>query len=215
MIIKLLTTIKIKTYLLLITYTINPDILIGKNENLKILSQRWIILCSPNFSWQWVVALLIYEDESNHCSYVHYLSNSEKKAWKIQTCMRVEPMTSAILVLCFNNWTYKPSWSWSFWWFVINLKVINKWLWIYGYHTSELPFNTQRNLLESEAFCFIRTCNRLESFTVEKQCKMICIPIKKNYMMWWMTLFWRWYTQKRFFIFATFREAYIWTVFWI
>ena len=123
---------------------------------------------------------LIYEDESNHCSYVHYLSSSEKKAWKIQACMRVEPMTSAILVQCFNNWTYKPSWSWSFWWFVINLKVINKWLWIYGYHTSELPFNTQRNLLESEAFCFIRTCNRLESFTVEKQCKMICIPIKKT-----------------------------------
>ena len=148
MIIKLLTTIKIKTYLLLITYTINPDILIGKNENLKIPSQRWIILCSPNFSWQWVVALLIYEDESNHCSYVHYLSSSEKKAWKIQACMRVEPMTSAILVQCFNNWTYKPSWSWSFWWFVINLKVIN--------------------MLESEAFCFIRTCNRLESFTVKE-----------------------------------------------
>ena len=111
------------------------------------------------------------------------LKQKWKETWKIQACMRVEPMTSAILMQCFNNWTYKPSWSWSFWWFVINLKVINKWLWIYGYHTSELPFNTQRNLLESEAFCFIRTCNRLESFTVEKQCKMICIPIKKNYMM--------------------------------
>ena len=215
MIIKLLTTIKIKTYLLLITYTINPDILIGKNENLKIPSQRWIILCSPNFSWQWVVALLIYEDESNHCSYVHYLSSSEKKAWKIQACMRVEPMTSAILVQCFNNWTYKPSWSWSFWWFVINLKVINKWLWIYGYHTSELPFNTQRNLLESEAFYFIRTCNRLESFTVKEAVQNYMHSNKKKLHDVGMTLFWRWYTQKRFFIFATFREAYIWTVFWI
>ena len=32
-------------------------------------------------------------DVSDHCSYEHYLSSSENKAYKIQTIVGVEPMT--------------------------------------------------------------------------------------------------------------------------
>ena len=40
---------------------------------------------------------------------------------KNQTCMGVKPRTSAISVQCSTNWANKPTGSWSFCWFVINL----------------------------------------------------------------------------------------------
>ena len=52
----------------------------------------------------------------------HYLSSSENKAWKkYQTCVGFEPMTFAIPVQCSTNWAnYKPTGSWSSFWFQMN-----------------------------------------------------------------------------------------------
>ena len=60
------------------------------------------------------------EYESDLRSYEHYLSSSEKKAWKKFRPVRDEPMTSAIPMQCSTNWANKPTGSWSLCWFQIN-----------------------------------------------------------------------------------------------
>ena len=53
-------------------------------------------------------------NESDLRSDVHYLGNSENKAWKkIQVCTGFEPVTSAIPVQRSTNWANKPTGSWS------------------------------------------------------------------------------------------------------
>ena len=49
-----------------------------------------------------------------HRSYTHNLSSCEIKAWKkIQVWTGFQPMISAVLVQCSNNWAIKPSGRWS------------------------------------------------------------------------------------------------------
>ena len=61
-------------------------------------------------------------NESDLSSNEHYLSSSEKKAWKkIQACTEFEPMTSAIPVQCSTTWANKPTGSRSMCWSQINL----------------------------------------------------------------------------------------------
>ena len=59
------------------------------------------------------------EYESDLHSNEHYLSISEKKAWKKEACTGFEPMTSVIPVQCSTNWANKPTGSWSPCWFQI------------------------------------------------------------------------------------------------
>ena len=78
--------------------------------------------------WLWIYESHIFklqirrEYDSDLHSNEHYLSSSEKRAWKkIKACTRFEPMTSAILVQCSTNWANKPTGNWSLCWFQTNL----------------------------------------------------------------------------------------------